>query len=114
VQRWLDEDYPALRAKAKTENAEIYWGDETGLRNDCQHTRGYAPRGKTPVIQLNPKRESVNLISAVTNQGKVRFRFFDGNMNADVLIDFMARLVRYPTQGLPGSRQSARPSRTQG
>lgn len=94
MQRWLDEEYPAIHARAKAENAEIYWGDDTGLRGDCQHTRGYAPRGKTPVIQLNAERESVNLISAVTNQGKVRFRFFDGNMNANVLIDFMARLIK--------------------
>lgn len=34
------------------------------------------------------------MISAVTNQGKVRFRFFDGSMNADVLIDFMMRLLK--------------------
>ena len=94
VQRWLDEEYPSIHARAKAENAEIYWGDETGLRNDCQHTRGYAPKGQTPVIRLNAKRESINLISAVTNQGKVRFRFFDGTMNADLLIDFMKRLVK--------------------
>lgn len=94
VQQWLDEEYPAIHARAKAENAEIYWGDETGLRNDCQHTRGYAPKGRTPVIRLNAKRESINLISAVTNQGKVRFRFFDASMNADVLIEFMARLIK--------------------
>tara|TARA_R110000772_G_scaffold103600_1_gene204578 strand:+ start:1171 stop:2205 length:1035 start_codon:yes stop_codon:yes gene_type:complete len=94
VQRWLDEEYPSIHARAKAENAEIYWGDETGLRNDCQHTRGYAPRGQTPVIRLNAKRESINLISAVTNQGKVRFRFFDGTMNAELLIDFMKRLIK--------------------
>lgn len=93
VQRWLDEEYPAIHTRAQQENAEIYWGDETGLRNDCQHARGYAPKGKTPVIELNAKRESINLISAVTNQGKVRFRFFDGTMNADLLIDFMKRLI---------------------
>lgn len=93
VQRWLDEEYPTIHARAQEEDAEIYWGDETGLRNDCQHARGYAPKGKTPVIELNAKRESINLISAVTNQGKVRFRFFDGTMNADLLIDFMKRLI---------------------
>jgi len=94
VKRWLDDEYPAIHARAQQENAEIYWGDETGLRNDCQHARGYAPKGKTPVIELNAKRESINLISAVTNQGKVRFRFFDGTMNADLLIDFMKRLIK--------------------
>lgn len=93
VKAWLEEEYPTIQAQAKTEDAEIYWGDETGLRNDCQHERGYAPKGKTPVIRLNAKRESINMISAVTNQGKVRFRIFDGTMNADILIDFMMRLV---------------------
>ncbi len=46
------------------------------------------------MIRLNAKRESINMISAITNQGKVRFRIFDGSMNADVLIDFMMRLVK--------------------
>lgn len=94
VQAWLEEEYPEIQARAKREDAEIYWGDETGLRNDCQHERGYAPKGKTPVIHLNAKRESINMISAITNQGKVRFRFFEGTMNADVLIDFLMRLVK--------------------
>ncbi|NPU95179.1 MAG: IS630 family transposase [Gammaproteobacteria bacterium] len=93
VKAWLEEEYPAIQERAKQEDAEIYWGDETGLRNDCQHERGYAPKVKTPVIRLNAKRESINMISAITNQGKVRFRIFDGKMNADVLIDFMMRLL---------------------
>ncbi|AMO68401.1 MULTISPECIES: IS630 family transposase [Zhongshania] len=94
VKAWLEEEYPAIKVQAKQQNAEIYWGDETGLRNDCQHERGYAPKGKTPVIRLNAKRESCNMISAVTNQGKVRYQIFEGNMNADRLIDFMMRLLK--------------------
>jgi len=94
VRAWLDEKYPAIQAQAKRENAEIYWGDETGLRNDCQHERGYALKGKTPVIRLNANRVSLNMISAITNQGKVRFRIFEGSMNADVLIDFLMRLLK--------------------
>jgi len=42
-------------------------------RNNSQHERDYAPRGKTPVISLNAKRVTANMISAVTKQGKVRF-----------------------------------------
>lgn len=94
VRQWLDEEYPQIQARAKAEGAEIYWGDETGLRNDSQHERGYAPKGKTPVIRLNAKRESVNMISAITNQGKVRFKIFDGGMNAAILIDFLKRLIK--------------------
>ena len=94
VQRWLNEDYPEIKARAKAENAEIYWGDETGVRNDSQHERGYAPKGQTPVVRLNANRKSINMISAVTNQGKVRFQVFEGTMNADILIDFCSRLIK--------------------
>ena len=94
VQRWLDEEYPEIKARARREDAEIYWGDETGMRNDSQHERGYAPKGRTPVLRLNAKRTSTNMISAITNQGKVRFRVFDGSMNTDILIDFCKRLIK--------------------
>ena len=94
VQRWLDEEYPAIKQRAKQENAEIYWGDETGMRNDSQHERGYAPKGKTPVVRLNANRTSLNMLSAITNQGTVRFKVFEGSMNADILIDFCKRLIK--------------------
>jgi hypothetical protein len=44
------------KAKAKRENAEIYWGDQTGMRNDSQHEHGYGPKVKTPVVRLNANR----------------------------------------------------------
>ncbi|NIR72881.1 MAG: IS630 family transposase [Candidatus Dadabacteria bacterium] len=94
VKRWLKEEYPEIKSRAKDESAEIYWLDETGLKNDCQHERGYAPRGQTPTINLNANTVSINMISAVTNQGKVRYRIFEGTMNSDVLIDFFMRLLR--------------------
>lgn len=68
--------------------------NETGLRNDSQHERGYAPKGKTPVNRLNAKRVTANMISAVTNPGKVRFLVFDDTMITDILIDFCKRLIK--------------------
>lgn len=94
VDKWLKVTYPEIQSRAKTEGAEIYWGDETGIRNDCQHSRGYSPRGKTPVVSINAKRFSVNMISAINNRGTVRFMMYEQNMNARVLIKFMKRLVR--------------------
>ena len=94
VQKWLDEQYPAIVAKAKKETAEINWGDETGLRSDSQHGRSYAPKGKTPAINLSAKRERVNLISSITNQGKVRFMIYNKAMNAQIFIKFCSRLIK--------------------
>ena len=39
----MEETYPDIAKEAKSQNAEIHWGDETGVRSDCQHGRGYAP-----------------------------------------------------------------------
>ncbi|WP_459942059.1 IS630 family transposase [Deferrisoma palaeochoriense] len=94
VEKWLNEEYPAIRTRAKRENAEIHWGDETGLRSDSQHGRSYAPRGQTPEIHLSVNRVSVNLISSITNQGKVRFMTYTGTMNSQTLIRFLRRLIK--------------------
>src|SRR5210317_1965815 len=94
VRKWLDEEYPAIDQKAKQEDAEIHWGDETGLCNDSYHGRSYAPRGETPAIRLHPRCERVNLISSVTNQGKVRFMVYKKKMNSQTLIKFMRRLIK--------------------
>jgi len=76
VQKWLEQEYPAIQIRAKQENAEIHWGDETGARNSNQHGRSYAPRGKTPVKKSMAKRFSINMISTVTNRGKVEFMVY--------------------------------------
>jgi len=94
VQKWLDEEYPAIQKRAKEENAEIHWGDETGVRNNCQNGRSYAPKGKTPIKKSMSKRFSTNMISTVTNQGKVQFMIYSENMNSDKFIEFLRQLIK--------------------
>ena len=94
VQVWLDEEYPAIQKRAKTEDAEIQWADETGVRNNCQHGRSYAPKGKTPTKMSMSKRFSVNMISSLTNQGKVQFMIYSENMNSDRFILFLKHLIK--------------------
>ena len=92
TERWLKEEYPAIKAQAKKENAEIYWADETGVRNDDQRARGYSPIGKTPVLTLNSKRFRTNMISAINNRGKVHFMIYQENMKVGLLIKFLVKL----------------------
>ena len=94
VKRWLNESYPAIERRGKAEQAEIHWVDETGVRSDCQHGRSYSPKGKTPVIRLNANRQSLNMISSVTNQGKVRFMLYRNTMDVKTLLKFFKRLIK--------------------
>jgi transposase len=94
VNRWLNDEYPAIAAKAKREKAEIHWGDETGIRSDNTTPKGYSLKGKTPVLKSRGAPEKINMISSITNNGKVRFMFYKEKMCSDLLIEFLKRLIR--------------------
>ena len=49
VTRFMELEYPAIAKCAKTENAEIYWGDETGIDNQEHYQRGFFPTCKFTV-----------------------------------------------------------------
>jgi transposase len=93
VNEWLETTYPKIEERAAAEDAEIHWGDEMGVRSTCQHSRGYARPGNTPELIVSGSRFSVNMISTITNQGKVRWMIYDGKMNAALFIVFLARLI---------------------
>lgn len=90
----MDEEYPAIKVRAKEESAEIHWGDETGVRNNSQHGRSYAPKERAPVMKSMAKRFSVNVIPSVTNQEKVECMIYSDSMNSDRLIEFMKQLIK--------------------
>ena len=93
VERWLKEEYPKLRARAKREKAEIFFQDESGVRSDFHSGTTWAPKGKTPVVRVTGQRFSLNMISAVSPRGELRFMVVRGGVNASVFIGFLKRLV---------------------
>jgi transposase len=94
VRRWLEEKYPEIRKLARLKKAEIYWGDEMGLRSDHACGRSYGRRGETPVIPGTGQRFGCNMVSAITNRGRLYFMIFKRRFRAEVLIEFLRRLVR--------------------
>ena len=94
VGRWLDEEYPAIGARAKCEGARVYWGDEMGVRSDHQAGRSYAPKGQTPTIPGTGRRFGANLVSAITNRGHLLFMVFKRRFTASVFLCFLRRLVK--------------------
>ena len=64
------------------------------MRSDCQHGRCYAPKGQPPVIRLTARRFSVNMISTVTKQGKVRWMVYRDTLTSQGFSRFLARLIQ--------------------
>jgi transposase len=94
VRDWLANTYPALAARAAREGAEIHWCDETGAGANDSPGRGYARVGQTPVLDVSGERFRVNLVSTITNQGKVRFMTYTRTLTAAVFLVFLERLLR--------------------
>ena len=94
MQAWLERDYPAIATRAKADGCEIHWADETGLSNQANDGRSFAPRGRTPVIARPAARFSQSMISSVTNQGKLRFMVYEGALNTAIFLRFLRRLVK--------------------
>jgi transposase len=94
VGRWLAEEFPAIRARARREGGLVWWLDEMGVRSDAAAGRSWAPVGQTPVVKRTGKRFRVNMISVISNAGMLRFRLFVGSFSGAVFIDFLRRLLR--------------------
>ena len=62
-------------------HAEIYWCDETGVSNCEIVERGFSPKGHPSVLTVETKRQRVNMISAISSHGNVRFMVNQETMN---------------------------------
>lgn len=93
VAQWKEETYPQIKALARKEKAEIFFADEATVRSDHHSGKTWAPVGETPVVRTTGARFSLNLVSAVSAGGSMRFMTFKGGMNAGRFIEFLDRLL---------------------
>ena len=93
VLKWMAEDFKEIKSLAQKVGAEIYFGDESSVKSDYHSGTTWGIRGKTPVVATTGARHKVNLISAITSRGAMKFMATEENVNAKVFIEFLKRLV---------------------
>ena len=93
MQAWKETEYPKIAAEAKKAGAVVYFADEASVRSDYHAGTTWAPIGATPVVKSTGARFSVNMISAVTAKGTLRFSIVEGTLNAAKFIAFCKRLL---------------------
>jgi transposase len=94
VAKWLTKDYPEIGKRAKQGKTEIYWCDEIELQTGANVEKDFSPNGKTPGLRQTARKHRINMISAISNQGKLRFMFYRDNMNSRCLITFFSGLPK--------------------
>jgi transposase len=98
VTKFLIEDYPLIKQRAKKEKANIYFLDEMGINNNTHSfLRGYGKKGdksRQPILTKSNKRVGTNMISVINNSGNFRFMVFEENMNIELFLKFLRQLIK--------------------
>ncbi len=94
IAAWLEQDYPAIAARAKREGAVHFRGDETAVNFQDQTGRGWALKRQTPVVTCHARRFGGSMISGVSKRGPMRYMLCAGALNADLFLTFLRRLIK--------------------
>jgi transposase len=94
VEEWKKVVYPKLMRRAADEGAVILFGDEASVRTDHHAGTTWAPVGETPVVRDSGTRVAVKMISAISQQGMLRFQVHVGSMNGGRFIEFLKSLMK--------------------
>jgi len=93
VRKWLKNEFPKIKERAKREKATIFFGDEAGIRSDYHSGTTWGAIGETPVVRTTGQRVSCNMLSAISAKGEICFMVTTGRVNAGVFIEFLKRLI---------------------
>lgn len=93
VKKWKGKDYPKLAARAVAANALIVFADEAGMRSDYHVGTTWGKRGKTPVAKFTGKRFRLNMLAAISPEGRIYYRVHEGTANAALFCEFLQQIA---------------------
>src|SRR5919107_1229483 len=79
VARWKETEYPKIAAEAKEAGGTVLFVDEAGVRSDYHAGTTWAPVGQTPTVAGTGARFGLNMISAISAKGALRFCIVDNH-----------------------------------
>jgi hypothetical protein len=82
-----------VESRPKVKGARIFFGDEASIRSDYRSGTTWAPKGETPIIRTTGARFKINMLSAISAKGELRFMLTEKGTSAEVFIEFLKRLI---------------------
>ena len=98
VRLWREQEFPSIRQLARQTGAVILFGDEAGVRSDYHAGTTWGVKGKTPVVPRTGGRHALNMLSAVSARGELRFMLVQGRVDGLVFVEFLSRLMHNAPQ----------------
>jgi transposase len=94
IQRWRDETWPALKAKARRERRDLVFVDESGFYLLPGVVKTYGPKGQTPVVDEWQTRDHLSVMGGMTSEGKIYSLVRPTSLNGSHSIEFLVHLGR--------------------
>lgn len=93
AEKWKNETFPEIQARAKRDGALIFFADESSVRTDYHAGTTWAPIGRTPVVKGSGKKRSVAMVSAVSARGELHFAVQEEGIKSEAFLAFAKNLV---------------------
>jgi transposase len=93
VKKWLEEEYPAIKAEAKRQKRTIFFEDEAGFNSADHRGKTWGKEGQRPIVKTSGARHRINAISAINAKGQIRFMLYEGSGNAALFVLFLKALL---------------------
>jgi hypothetical protein len=93
MREWVEETYPALRERARSEGAGVLFGDQ--VRGALRPARRAHLRSQGPDTDRGADRNRFGLsaMSTISTRGELHFTVLNQSFNAEVFIAFLHRLL---------------------
>jgi transposase len=95
---WQHETFPGIARQAKASGGEVYFWGESGFRADAVHGKTWGVKGQTPVVERPGQRQSISAASAVNSKGAFWYCTHQGDLNAELFVDLLRRMMRNRTK----------------
>lgn len=93
IAKWVAEQFPRIAADVRRKQAVLLFLDEAGVHENGPLGTTWGEKGKRPLVRLTGNRGKINIISAVAPSGRLWFRCYRDNLNAEGFVEFLKALL---------------------
>ena len=94
-QEWEEQVWPEILAKAASEGADIFFGDEVSFAQWGSLGRTWAPKGKQPTVKTSGKRKGLKIFGVIAlGSGDFIYQECEGKFNGQSYIEFLDSVLK--------------------
>jgi len=94
IREWVEERWPKLYRKARESGSELIFLDESGLSNEPNVVRTWAPKGSRPKLKHSAQQRKLSFISAVTLDAELFFSVYPHDITGAEVVLFLDMLAK--------------------